>query len=149
MKSVINRAAIELIESHKRRSRVRNEEGTATISEILSRDDKTPYMTTGGDTIRDDINKELMKACNGANVITIELEIEGKITYDPGDYWTPPEGNEEREVIDGNVLIGHGDEAKYAESLSAKAIAYLSKLFQKEVDSVKIEYSDTDYNEDR
>lgn len=156
MKSVIARAAMQFInEARGRFGRVRHEEGSASIAQVLVRNEDDPagvkpYVTEDEVTVRNDINDELIKATDGANTITIELDIEGRSTYDPGDWWNPPEGDEERDVVDGRILINHGKAAKLAKTLSPKALRYFTDLFSQAIDDVHIDYEEPepDYERD-
>jgi hypothetical protein len=71
--------------------------------------------------------------CDGIEVmVNFTLDVDGRIEYDPGDYWTPPSGDAEITDIDVNITDVYIDE--YDVELTREMRRALEKEVKKYLD---------------
>jgi hypothetical protein len=71
--------------------------------------------------------------CDGIEVmVNFTLDVDGRIEYDPGDYWTPPSGDTEITSTDVNITDVYIDE--YDVELTREMCRALEKEVKKYLD---------------
>jgi hypothetical protein len=90
----------------------------------------------GTTTIEFDDGEEPTPLClRDLDVQTLVIEWESTGSYDPGDYWTPPWGQEERNVVGITATLRDGREYK----LGQRDRDQLEKEYQNRIDAEELE----------